>query len=362
MNFVTLIPSLIHKHYLSSDTCNSELHPWFVTGFCDGEFSFIMSIYKKSSCTTGWQLQPIFAIDVHKKDEVLLRRIQAYFGGAGKLVKKSNSIIYSVNSIKDLVNVILPHFDNYPLLTKKRADYLLFKEAVLFMKDKKHLTLSQEIVNIRASINKGILPGSILAQEFTTSPVIKPKVETPQSLNPYWIAGFSDAEGCFFIEITKNSKIITGYAVSLLFKISQHKRDLALLNKILEYFSCGAIYNNSENVAAFHCKKLSDIQTKIFPFFNQYSLQGEKLLEYNDFCKAFSIIANKEHLTEEGLLKLKGIKLGMNTSRVKSNQNILQANVFMGLCSNISLSYLLSFLRKILLYISYILYTVKVKN
>ena len=73
----------------------------------------------------------------------------------------------------------------------------------------------------------------------------------------------------------------------------------------------------------------------------------EKLLEYNDFCKAFSIIANKEHLTEEGLLKLKGIKLGMNTSRVKSNQNILQANVFMGLCSNISLNYLFSFLREI---------------
>ena len=145
---------------------------------------------------------------MHKKDEVLLRRIQAYFGGAGKLVNKSNSIIYSVNSIKDLVNVIFPHFDNYPLLTQKRADYLLFKEAVLLMKDKKHLTLSgiQGIVNIRASINNGILPDSILAQEFTPSPVIKPKVETPQSLNPYWIAGFSDAEGCFFIGITKNYK------------------------------------------------------------------------------------------------------------------------------------------------------------
>ena len=30
----------------------------------------------------------------------------------------------------DLTNVILPHFDKFHLITKKRTDYLLFKSAI----------------------------------------------------------------------------------------------------------------------------------------------------------------------------------------------------------------------------------------
>jgi hypothetical protein len=32
-----------------------------------------------------------------------------------------NWVVYSVKSIKEINNVIIPHFDNYPLLTQKRA-------------------------------------------------------------------------------------------------------------------------------------------------------------------------------------------------------------------------------------------------
>lgn len=51
--------------------------------------------------------------------------------------------------------VIIPHFDNYPLITQKLADYLLFKQAIQVIKHKEHLTVSglQTIVNIRASLN-----------------------------------------------------------------------------------------------------------------------------------------------------------------------------------------------------------------
>jgi hypothetical protein len=43
------------------------------------------------------------------------------------------------------------------LHTQKKADYLLFKRAVLVMKSGNHLQLKglQEIVNIRASMNRG---------------------------------------------------------------------------------------------------------------------------------------------------------------------------------------------------------------
>lgn len=54
------------------------------------------------------------------------------------------SVIYSVSSIKDINNVIIPHFDKYPLLTQKRPDFLLFrnssKMAIGLINEGAHLT------------------------------------------------------------------------------------------------------------------------------------------------------------------------------------------------------------------------------
>ncbi len=64
---------------------------------------------------------------------------------------------YKVTSVKDLVSVI-KHFDKYPLVTFKLADYLLFKEVVGMIQLKEHLTMDglEKIVAIKASINKGL--------------------------------------------------------------------------------------------------------------------------------------------------------------------------------------------------------------
>ena len=349
------------------ESCNNnfspKLNPWFITGFCDAESTFIMSIYKKMTSKTGWQVQPIFAIHIHKKDKVLLSRIQSYFGGVGKWVDhSSDSVMYSVNSVKDIINVIIPHFDKYPLLTQKRADYLLFKSAVLLINDKKHLTLEglQDIVNIRASMNKGLSEDSPLALEFEINPVKRPKVNLPEEIDPNWIIGFVEGEGCFFIGITKNTKSKINFSVNLLFKISQHKRDIDLLKKILMQLNCGTIQNNTINVAMLQCKKLSDIETKILPLFENYPLQGVKRLDYEDFCKAFYLMKDKAHLTEEGLIKIREIKSRMNFSRNKENiskaaseeRDILESNI---------LFFDLNIIRALWISISYILNTAKVK-
>ena len=44
----------------------------------------------------------------------------------------------------------MDHFDKYPLITQKKADFEVFKQAVDLVKSKKHLTKEglQKIVNI----------------------------------------------------------------------------------------------------------------------------------------------------------------------------------------------------------------------
>lgn len=44
----------------------------------------------------------------------------------GNYTKNYSVVHYEVRSIKELTKVIIPHFDKYPLLTKKRADFELF--------------------------------------------------------------------------------------------------------------------------------------------------------------------------------------------------------------------------------------------
>ena len=64
---------------------------------------------------------------------------------------------FRVESIKDLAKVI-NHFDSYPLITKKYADYILFKKAYYIFLNKEHLIKDglEKFVGIKASINKGL--------------------------------------------------------------------------------------------------------------------------------------------------------------------------------------------------------------
>jgi len=83
---------------------------------------------------------------------------------------------YRVTSAKDL-DILLYHFDNYPLITQKWADYQLFKKAVNIFKNKQHLTGEglKQIINTRASMNLGITKQ--LANTFTEiTPVPRPMV------------------------------------------------------------------------------------------------------------------------------------------------------------------------------------------
>ena len=92
----------------------------------------------------------------------------------------SDSLVYNVTKIKDITNVIVPHFDKYPLKTQKRSDFLLFSSVVDLMNKKEHLTHEGllKILAIKASLNKGL--SNDLKEVFGNDniiPVERPKVE-----------------------------------------------------------------------------------------------------------------------------------------------------------------------------------------
>ena len=105
-----------------------------------------------------------------------------------------------------------------------------------------------------------------------------------------------------------------GKAVKLKFQITQHERDIELLNLILISLNCGTLISNN-NCKVFAVWKFEDIFNKIIPFFQNYSLHGDKRLNYLDFVEVAHLIKDKAHLTPEGLEKILSIKSGMNKGR-----------------------------------------------
>jgi len=60
---------------------------------------------------------------------------------------------------------------------------------------------------------------------------------------------------------------------------------------------------------------IEGITNKVIPLFDKYPILGLKSQDFQDFKKVALLIKNKDHLTNEGLEKIRGIRAGMNKSR-----------------------------------------------
>ncbi len=248
---------------------------------------------------------------------MLLENIRASLGYVGNISKQGkDSIHLQVSSLNDITKII-NHFDKYPLVTNKLADYILFKKAVELIKNKEHLTIEgvEKIVSIKASMNKGL--SLDLKEAFpNVRPVIRPDVKLQETIEPYWLSGFASAECCFRIQIIKSAASKIGYQPQLNFEISQHSRDAELMKSIVNLLGCGIYYPSSNRDSGnFVVRKFSHIFDKVIPFFNKYKIEGIKALDFADFCKLADIINQKGHLTVDGLDEIIKIKAGMNRGR-----------------------------------------------
>lgn len=110
----------------NSSKSSTPIEPWFITGLIDAEGSFTVSVLKSPTTKSGWYVGARFLVTTHVRDLPLLKDIQAFFGGVGKIVILKNYCTFRVDSLRQIVDVIIPHFDKYTLITHKLADYFLF--------------------------------------------------------------------------------------------------------------------------------------------------------------------------------------------------------------------------------------------
>lgn len=144
-----------------------------------------------------------------------------------------------------------------------------------------------------------------------------------ERLNPYWLTGFTDGEGCFSISIFRNKSLKSGYQVFPEFVLTQGAKSLDTLEKVRSFFGCGRIYenkrydNHKEPLYKYCVRNKTDLIEKICPFFNKYALQTAKRDDFELFKQGLEIIRNGEHLTEKGFIKIQKVASRMNRQKLR---------------------------------------------
>jgi hypothetical protein len=120
-----------------------------------------------------------------------------------------------------------------------------------------------------------------------------------------WFSGFTDAEGSFYIAISK--------ICSFRFQINLHKDDLNVLYYIQKSLGFGEVrfYNN---YGSFTVTRLKDI-AQLINILEKYPLQGSKWLNYKDFVLAFELYTNSNPSTDV-LNEIAKLKNNMNRLRL----------------------------------------------
>lgn len=128
----------------------------YISGFTDGEGSFLVSFQKRAKMSTGIEVRPSFTISQHCRNKESLFQICEYFGCGGIRFNKSDQTYkYEVRGLKELCQKIIPHFEKFPLRTSKVNDFEKFKVICHLMKDSKHLSIDgiKKIIELSYSMN-----------------------------------------------------------------------------------------------------------------------------------------------------------------------------------------------------------------
>jgi hypothetical protein len=119
-------------------------------------------IQRNVRTTLGWQVQPQFVVVQGASSITALETLRDFFG-CGRINRNERRdnhreplYRYVVRRFADLSEIIVPFFEQYPLLTAKHENFRKFMEVLELMKQRRHLDLLglSEIERIVETMNR----------------------------------------------------------------------------------------------------------------------------------------------------------------------------------------------------------------
>jgi hypothetical protein len=136
-----------------------------------------------------------------------------------------------------------------------------------------------------------------------------------KKVTPDYILSFTDGEGCFTLHIVKRAKSPFGVFFTPSFSLSQNTSSLAVLQEIQVFFGCGFL-RKDRKTSKYEIRDLGNLEQKIVPFFQKYTLKTQKNEDFKVFCEICSLLREKHHYTSQGISHLIDLAYSMNQNGV----------------------------------------------
>ena len=139
----------------------------------------------------------------------------------------------------------------------------------------------------------------------------------------HYIAGFVDGEGSFNIPIRREHERGMPWRAALCFNVSQIGAELPEL--LRSVFGVGTVRGRSDGVYYFEITKPTDLEERVFPFFDRFPLRGPKRQDLVIFRWVWELVRSGAHRTPRGIEQILELRSSMNRGgkRRRPDQEIL---------------------------------------
>ncbi len=130
--------------------------PSYLSGYFDGEGCFTVSISPRAKLKVGWEVRPSVSVSQNEERSQVLNMIHSYFGcGTIRPDPGDRTVKWEVRSLGLILERVIPHFREWPLLSAKQVDLELFASICERMDRREHRTREGliEIVMIAEGMN-----------------------------------------------------------------------------------------------------------------------------------------------------------------------------------------------------------------
>lgn len=268
--------NFIYKKTYNKGPIDRDWLIWFI-GFMEGDGAILT-----------YNNQQQFVIS--QKELLILQDIKKVqgFGTVRHFPATKNVNAISRFIISDKVNIfILAHLFNGNLVLFHRQNQLI--SWIKVQNSYKNNVNMSPLINLSLTYN-----------------CILPTLQDP------WLSGFTDAEGCFNINITSRKDTITGFRVTPRFQLDQ-KNAMVILQHIRDIFGFGRVYlrSGTKEVYRYSVNSFKGLNP-ITGYFNSYPLKTKKKDSFIKWNKVYQMLLNKEHQREDGFEKIRVITKTIN--------------------------------------------------
>jgi len=146
-------------------------------------------------------------------------------------------------------------------------------------------------------------------------------------LDPWFVSGLTEGEGCFCIALALRTKLRTGLEIRPSFSLSLNEKDLELLRDLQAFFGCGWIRESkSDRTFKYEARSVVDLLDSIVPHFERHPLRGSKANSFAAFADVCRMIEQGDHLRRDGVREIVDLAYEMNLGKRRfSREDLLRA-------------------------------------